>query len=478
MEKIISKGTFLIYGILFALVFYFGAEYHMSVAITAGLAIAVFLVVLIWTQKRWRYFELLLSSKKVLITIICIGCIARLTLLLFEYREVTSDESTYFNNAIAFSTGEELSRRYLATFPYLFSYIALLGSVMKILGTSIYVAIILNIVLDIIGAGAAFLFGLKMFEDYKMGRLLLYIWLLNPFQVVWCMRAMPIIVVNTVLMLCLCIWSCMGQKISLKRYIVLSVILSILIGIGNAFRPIFVILLIAIFLHYIYILIFQKNSRMKCSVYIMSFCILCLGFAACNKVYQFTVSSVVEYDVPDNAGGWSMYVGSNTETQGVWFADDNLTEMFNVPEDEFDPQGIHEFFKEKAIVNYKSYDFATIVELWKNKLAILTKNVYAYSWECFTWQTLNSPYIYNIFLKFWIWAFWFFIVVVSILAFWLLKSKYSLKGMFPIFLLEIGLIISHIFVEVSPRYFLPALVPLMINTGYLLYSILKRSESV
>lgn len=167
MEKIISKGTFLIYGILFALVFYFGAEYHMSVAITAGLAIAVFLVVLIWTQKRWRYFELLLSSKKVLITIICIGCIARLTLLLFEYREVTSDESTYFNNAIAFSTGEELSRRYLATFPYLFSYIALLGSVMKILGTSIYVAIILNIVLDIIGAGAAFLFGLKMLKTIK-----------------------------------------------------------------------------------------------------------------------------------------------------------------------------------------------------------------------------------------------------------------------------------------------------------------------
>src|SRR5699024_2042009 len=135
-------------------------------------------------------------------------------------------------------------------------------------------------------------------------------------------------------------------------------------------------------------------------------------------------------------------------------------------------------FKEKAIVNYKSYDFATIVELWKNKLAILTKNVYAYSWECFTWQTLNSPYIYNIFLKFWIWAFWFFLVVVSILSLWLLKGKYSLEGMFPIFLLEIGLIISHIFVEVSPRYFLPALVPLMINTGYLLYSILKREGSV
>ncbi|WP_143449630.1 hypothetical protein [Lachnoclostridium sp. An76] len=159
-----------------------------------------------------------------------------------EYREATSDESTYFNSAIAFSTSAELNRRYLVAFSYLFPYIALLGSVMKISGTSIYVAIILNIALDIIGAGAAFFFGLKLFGDYKMGRLLLYIWLLNPFQVVWCMRAMPIIVVNTVLMLCLCIWSCMIQEILLKRYVVLSVILSIFIGRGNAFRPIFVIL--------------------------------------------------------------------------------------------------------------------------------------------------------------------------------------------------------------------------------------------
>lgn len=35
--------------------------------------------------------------------------------------------------------------------------------------------------------------------------------------------------------------------------------------------------------------------------------------------------------------------------------------------------------------------------------------------------------------------------------------------------LEIGLILSHLLVEVSPRYFIPATVPIMIITAFNIY---------
>ena len=43
-------------------------------------------------------------------------------------------------------------------------------------------------------------------------------------------------------------------------------------------------------------------------------------------------------------------------------------------------------------------------------------------------------------------------------------------------LLYIGLVLAHLFVEVSPRYYMPAIVPLTIISGLSLYKFLTITE--
>lgn len=113
-------------------------------------------------------------------------------MLLFNYGEVFSDEATFYSNAMNLRSDLPLNNRYIAMFPYLYSYIFLLGNFMKIFTTKFITVVILNIIMDITASYFAYLFGKKI-KNKEFGILLMIIWLLNPFQILWCMKALPIL---------------------------------------------------------------------------------------------------------------------------------------------------------------------------------------------------------------------------------------------------------------------------------------------
>ena len=51
-----------------------------------------------------------------------------------------------------------------------------------------------------------------------------------------------------------------------------------------------------------------------------------------------------------------------------------------------------------------------------------------------------------------------------------IESKKNIDDILFIMVLEIGLILSHLLVEVSPRYFIPATVPIMIIAAFNIYN--------
>lgn len=368
MKKIITNVIKIIYLILTFLILIVGILSGLKNDLTLFIVSLLLIAFLLFVKKRYAITKHILKNKKLIVFLIVIGVILRLLLLLFNYGEVFSDEATFYSNAINLSSDLPLNNRYIAMFPYLYSYIFLLGNFMKIFTTKFITVVILNIIMDITAFYFAYLFGKKI-KNKEFGILLMIIWLLNPFQILWCMKALPITVVNLCFIVSLYIFACLIKQNKTINIILLSILLGINLGISNSFRPIFIIFVIALFLYYLYLIIFLKsNYKNK----LLSFILVLLCFMGINNSYTKLVSNKTKYNI-GGSSGWTLYLGSNLESNGAWFSSDEYNQL--MASDNFNPPDIHNYFKDKAIENYKSYSILTIMKLYAKKYATLTSNL-------------------------------------------------------------------------------------------------------
>lgn len=110
------------------------------------------------------------------------------------------------------------------------------------------------------------------------------------------------------------------------------------------------------------------------------------------------------------------------------------------------------------------------------KLEVLTNDVYSYTYSNFTSSIINQNKFYNIFFKWYLYCFWFLIFIINILSGFGINNKNDDNRLIFYRLFFIGLIASHLLVEVSPRYFLPMLVPMMILTGIKIDNLVKKES--
>lgn len=456
MKKALLNMVTIIYILLMILILIFSMISGLKNDLVYFIISLILTIFIIYFGKKHLFIKKIINNKSISIILIILGIIIRILLLFINYGEVFSDEATFYSNAINLSMNQPLNDRYIAMFPYLYSYILLLGNFMKIFGTNFISVVILNIIMDIIAALFAYLFG-KTFKNKELGKKLMFIWLLNPFQILWCMKSLPIIVVNLCIIISLYLFAKLVKKNDIKRKIILSILLGICLGISNSFRPIFIIFIIAIFIYYIYLIIYEKYDTKN---QIVSFIIIILIFSCINNSYTKLVSYNTKYNI-GSSSGWTLYLGSNYESHGSWFYSEEYNNF--ITEDNFNPSEVHNYFKEKAIENYKQYDLLKIIKLYARKYYILTSNVSNY-----TYENTIATYIAKQIIKIVLYTFWNTIIILNLKT----KSKSGNELIF-LKLLEIGLILSHLFVEVSPRYFLPSIIPLIIIAFYSNYDLTK-----
>lgn len=459
MKKVITNLVLIIYSILILIMIIFGLLSGIKNDLLL-LIISIFsLIVIYYLNKKFNLIKKIINNKKTIIILIILGIVLRLLLLFLNYSEVYSDEATFYNNAVSLSAKGGLNNKYIALFPYLYSYITLLGNFMKLTSINFKMVVILNIILDLCGSLFAYLTG-KNLKNKQYGLLLMLMWLFNPFQILYCMKALPIIIVNVLFIISLYVFSLLNKQNKILYITIFSILLGITLGISNSFRPIFVILVIAIFLYYLYEIIINKsNYKNK----ILSFILIALCFFGINKIYTNIVSSKTEYSI-SGSSGWTLYVGSNLESSGAWF----YSEEFNkfVESDNFDTKNIHDYFQEKALLNYKSYSILETGLLFTKKYYILTSNLSHYTYE----NTIS-----NFLIKIIMYIYWFFLITSNI--FKIKRKKDQPDWLLFVIIIEIGLILSHLLVEVSPRYFTPCLVPLLLISAYHLNNSIKKSTT-
>lgn len=447
--------------------FFLKNDFYMSCLFS--LLIVAIIIIAYKLNKKYNIINKILENKIIVIVLVVLAILLRVLLFLFNYSEVYSDEATFFYNAMSLSSNLGINNKYIAVFPYLFGYIKFLSVFMKFFGTTLYHAIAFNIIIDLFGALFAYLFGKKTFKDNKIGILFLLIWLFNPFNIVWCMKILPINIVNTMIIIGLYVFECLLSSFTNKKYLVISIILGIILGIGNSFRPIIIIILIAIFLYYLYLLKFYQYNLKKI---ILSFILIILCYSTYNNLNYKVIEDVTGYTPSKNGSGWSIYVGSNINSNGQWFQEPKLDEFF-AKDNDFSPSEIHKYFLQEGIKNYKNYNLITLSKFMLKKLEVLTNDVYAYTYNNFVGSVINQSKKYNIVLKYYLYCFWFLMFIINIFGVCNLNDKNENMRVIFYRLIFIGLILSHLLVEVSPRYFMPMFVPLMILMGFQIEKTIK-----
>lgn len=456
MKKVIIKYSklfsfcFLLLSIL--LLFYNLTNHLLSTILYSSISI-LFMLFIIHYRKNIIY---ILSKKYIKYFIIGLPIIIRLILLFLHYSDLVSDEATFYNTAAEISLGNIFNQRYIATFPYLLGYIKLLSFVFKLFGISRNSVIIFNIFLDIIGAFFAYKTMKKQFNK-RTGFIVLLLWLYNPFNIIYISKCLPIIIVNTSFIITIYIFSCLMSSFNTKyKFLYLSILVGIMLGITNCFRPIMIIFIISIFFYYLYLLLNKKNIYKL----LISFILILLPYKLVGAMNNYLVEDYTGYKIQGSASGWSIYVGSNYSSYGTWFKEPEFTEQIN--SNLFTPKTLHAYFFNKGIANYKKNGIINL-NLMYQKGNILSGNVSEYTYNQFT--NYNSKNIISVILKIYVNFYWFLILITTYLCAININRKCDKRVLIYI-ILVLGLFSSNLLVEVSPRYFTPMFVPLTLIVGY------------
>lgn len=419
-----------------------------------GIIISIILITLILKNK-------LKFNKKTYIFLITLSILIRIIPFFINHTNIFSDYSFFFNSAKSFALNEPINNSYIGLFPYLYPYIFLLGNFMKIFGTNYNIVILFNLINEIISI--IFLYLLLNKIDKKNKKTSIFIYLLNPFNIIWITFCSPVIIVNAFFIISFYIIYILKEKIKntkqTKNIILISIILGIILSITNTLRPIVIILLIALIMWYI---IYSINNKKNLKKYIVPILITSITYILCNLLITNYISTKIAMDIPTKKSGWTIFVGSNYDANGMWNESDAnyLYELYN----KFDNNKTQNILQEKGIERYKNLGIKSIILLIK-KSFILGSNVETYTaTEYFNLTNYNISNISKTIINISLSIYWYTILISNILITIknIKRKKYNL--LFPYAIYTFGLFISTLLVEVSPRYFMPVFIPIIIYT--------------
>lgn len=406
-DKIIkySEILFLIIYILFSLAI-FTVQFKYNNPLKCFLLYLFIIFILIIIFKFKNSLKKLINNKTFFISCIIIGIFFRISLLFLDYKELVGvgDYQTFFNNASKFSSSNTISQTaYVGLFPFLMPYIIILGSFFKITGITYKSLVLLNVILDLFIP----LFLYFTFKNKSISKFASILYLLNPVALIWCLVCCPVTLVNFGISLSILVFSILLRNIDSKRFIILSILTGIIMAISNSFRPIMVIMLIAIFLYYIYIN--MKSKRMNVN-YLISFILILVSFLTIKNVISLSMDKINQKPV-SRTSGWTLYLGSNLNSYGAWYNEPKL--------DEFLKNGLtveetQQKFQKLAIERYKSNGLKNI-KLFGAKFVILTGNIPNYTSATFLGTiNINSEVIVKI-IKITIYLYVFISIILNIL---------------------------------------------------------------
>lgn len=395
---------------------------------------------------------------KIVLVLFIIGIILHISLLFIDYNKPQSDYKAFYDNAVSFAEKTKVDSNYIALFPHLAVYIMTIGSIMKVFGTSYYIVVIVNVILDI-GCSILIYCILKNITNNKLkGILGASLWIINPINIIWSAMVVPITFFAFSFLISIFVFYKTLDNIKKKTFFAWSILLGIIIGIANMYRPIMLIFLIAIFIMYFFKAIKEKEYVRI----IIGMAITVVVFVILGKIEYIGVKSLIKKEPSSALPGYNIYVGSNMPTGGVWSSriSGELFEKYEALE--FDPNKTQEYFAQKGIQTYKENGSENISFL-ADKFHLLTSDIPAITIYTFKIHVKITPIFIIDKISFWVYIALYSILFLNIIfSYRNIREKETDLKVIVLQLFLIGFFISSVFLEIAARYALPLIVPLTI----------------
>jgi len=377
----------------------------------------------------------------------------------------TSDPMYFFDSAQSLALGQGFGDNTfsVAFFPYLAAYSNILNLAMRIVSDPWLATILLNSAIDIAGATILYFFIKKLSKpESKLPILGFAIWVLNPFNIIFSILSLPIIIVNFFIVATIFLTYLLAEKVKtlvITQSLLLAITLGLTIGFGNMFRPIFAITLIALFIYFAYILLTNPWANKLFTLAGFSFAIIVgLYFSLQYANFAF-VSHQTGISAARDSSGWSIFVGANHHHTGRWNESDTRARA-EICDGIFikaiDNDKCHRQLRDAGIARYENLGTINTVRLLRDKLRVFT------STQNYMYNARDSIIDFNgsqtsRLISTSILA---YVITISLLTIYalakLIKDTFLTRKITPItifiLLLMLGFFFSSMFVEAAHRY--------------------------
>ena len=452
--------------------------YLLILALAGGTALLLKTAKIDSWAKLKNISQKILSYRHFFKIAIAVTVLLGLSLRLFFYFQYSyapiSDPATFYSasqNLIEEGNFGDLSED-ISFFPYLAAYSNVLA-LANIIIPDFWLATIIANTLFSLGTATCLYFATKALlgqKKQKYAVLAFVLWFLSPFEILFSTQSLPVTATNFFIglsiLLSIEIFNVIKSK-NTKKSCLLAVALGLVTGLGNCFRPIFSVILIAIIIYTIYFLLktrgeesskyFKKLSGASVLIILIIFCIV-------NSLNLIWVGKTTGMRAATNSGGWSIFVGSNQESRGQWNLDDAETKDIICAG--LEPEGgseewadeCHYRLTKEGIKRYLSYGFWGTISLGLEKLKVFSSwqnNIYNASGCVVDYGNSKIETFYKGFVFFYIVA----VIILCIRSLCLFLKNLGDTGgtrcddrIIILVLLLLGFFFSSALVEVSNRY--------------------------
>lgn len=398
-----------------------------------------------------RGIRLAASSNKVLIAAIVLGILLRALPLLCDFTWVlednTGDCAIHFFGAQQLA-GDGLTRKnalYESIFVQLYSYTLTLSLFVRLIPDMTTAIIASNILFDAVSV----VFLAKLLHSAnKNAKLGVLLWCANPFFIVMCWMPMAVPLVNAILMASLSFGAwLLNRNAGQKTPYGLATLFGLSIFVGNLYRPLFYVLLIAEVISLI-LQIMAKPQKAKQTLAVILIVVMLALIP--GKLYSNCVTSVGGFRVPENRAGWNFYVGANFETKGQWSSADNSF-FWNDLIPSMEPEEAEALLFARGIWRYTAMSVPQLVTHMFNKLGVLLADV-GNSIHDLKGTFANAGSVYGVLSRSVNVYYWVLMACIFLLLLRALKQKNIAAEAFLPMLAFVGLTMAYMLVEVMNRY--------------------------
>ena len=252
------------------------------------------------------------------------------------------DMQFYYGNAVKlYEEGFKFPALYVAIFPGTVTYPAVLAALMKIFGVSRMVPAVLNYAaLSAVSCSVYLFFRKRMPEVWAAAGALLIV--LNPMMIIYSTVCNAEIPFSALIILSFFAFAkaVETEKKGQYKWLVIS---ALLCGASQIFRPLTIIMIIALVM---WILIFQNFDMKTKIIHVALICLVFMVFSAANSKM---VESITGYEPPKSSYGWNLYIGASETGQWNQRDSDLFTERLEIAET---PTELQSFFADAAWQRY------------------------------------------------------------------------------------------------------------------------------